>query len=224
MNELIEFLEGLILPTTVVDKKYKDGVPKLLSSLMPDGSVEERSKTPQKVKKLKSKRLKPGKNGLYPTEDTYLCHWWGSYDTDPEKDAPGGSNEEVMRKRLAQLRIREMQLQMIVILETLALQSLATSLTDQRGELPSTGLIASISDSKTAMSSKAKKPLDLRVLIEVNIDRLCIWQSLAAEDGKTASTLERTSTIGQKPSGMAITQDHAADILREFCVEVIVPL
>ena len=82
MNELIGFLEGLILPMTVVDKKYKDGVPNLLSTLMPDGSAEDGNKMPTKVKKLKSKKLKPGKNGLYPAEDTYICRWWGSYDTD----------------------------------------------------------------------------------------------------------------------------------------------
>jgi DNA replication regulator SLD3 len=224
MNELIRFLEGLILPTTVVDKKYKDSVPNLLSTLMPDGSPEDGNKTPQKVKKLKSKKLKPGKNGLYLAEDTYICRWWGSYDTDADKDSPGGSKEDVIRKRVAQLRIREVQLQMIVILETLALQSLATSPTDQSGELPSIGQIDGTSDGKTAICSKSKKPLDLAVLIEVNIDRLCIWQSLAAEDGRTASTPEGASNNGLTPRGLAGTHDQAADMLREFCVEVIVPL
>jgi DNA replication regulator SLD3 len=224
MNELVEFLEGLILPTTVVDKKYKDGVPNILSSLMPDGSMEDGHKTPQKVKKLKSKKSKPSKNGLYPAENAYLCQWWGSYDTDADKDAPGVSKEEVKRKRVAQLRIREMQLQMIVILETLALQSLATPPTDQSGELPSIGQINDRSDGKTLIYSKSKKNLDLTALIEVNIDRLCIWQSLAAEDGSTISKLDGSSNIGLKSSGMASTLDHAADILREFCVEVIVPL
>jgi DNA replication regulator SLD3 len=223
MNELIEFLEGLILPTTVVDKKYKDGVPSLLSTLMLDGSAEG-NKTPPRVKKPKSKKLKPGKNGLYPAEDTYISRWWGSYDTDANKDGLGGPKEDVIRKRVAQLRIREMQLQMIVILETLALQSLATSPTDQSGGLPSNGQIDSTSNGKAAICSISKKPLDLVALIEVNIDRLCIWQSLAAEDGRTTSTLEAPSNIGPKPSGLASTHDHAADILREFCIEVIVPL
>jgi DNA replication regulator SLD3 len=224
MNELIGFLEDLILPTTTVDKKYKDGVPNLVSTLMPDGSAEDGNKTPPKVKKLKSKKLKLGKNGLYPAEDTYICRWWGSYDTDADKDAPGGSKEDVTRKRIAQLRIREMQLQTIVILETLALQSLATSPTDQSGELPSLGQVDGTSDGKTGIYSKSKKPLDLAGLIEVNIDRLCIWQSLAAEDGRAASTIEGASNICAKPSGLASTHDHAADILREFCIEVIVPL
>lgn len=224
MNELIVFLEGLILSTTLVDKKYKDGVPNLLSSLMPDGSMEDGYKTPQKVKKLKSKKSKPNKNGLYPAENAYLCQWWGSYDTNADRDAPGGSKEDVMRKRVAQLRIREMQLQMIVILETLALQSLATSPTDQSGELPSIGQTDDRLDSKTTICSKSKKPLDLAALIELNIDRLCIWQSLATEDGRTASKPEGASNIGSKPSVMPNLHDHAADILREFCVEVIVPL
>ena len=78
-----------------------------------------------------------------------------------DKDAQGGSKEDVLRKRVAQLRIREVQLQMIVILETLALQSLATSPTDQSGELPSIGRIDGTSDGKTAIFSKSKKLLDL---------------------------------------------------------------
>jgi len=223
MNELIEFLEGLILPTTMVDKKYKYGVPSLLSIIMPDGSAEG-NKTPPRVKKHKSKKLKPGKNGLYPAEDAYISRWWGSYDTDADKDALGGSKEDIIKKRVAQLRIREMQLQMIVILETLALQSLVTSPTDQSGKLPSNGQIDGTSDSKAAICSKTKKSLDLVALVEVNIDRLCIWQSLAAEDGRITSTLEAPSDIGSKLSGLASTHDHAADILREFCIEVIVPL
>lgn len=222
MNELIEFLGGLILSATMVDKKYKDGVPRLLLSLMPDGSMEDGNRTPQKVKKLK--RSRPSKNGLYPAENAYLCQWWGAYDTDVTKDAPGGSKEDVMRKRVAQLRIREMQLQMIVILETLALQSLASSPTDQSGELPSVGQVGNRSASKITAGSKSKKPLDLATLIEVNIDRLCIWQSLAVEDGRIASKFGETSNVGLKQSQMVSTHDHAADILREFCVEVVVPL
>jgi DNA replication regulator SLD3 len=207
-----------------MNELIKDGLPTLLSTLMPEGSAEDGSKTPVKVKKLKSKKLKPGKNGLYPAEDTYICRWWGSRDTDGDKDAPGGSREDVLRKRVAQLRIREVQLQMIVILETLALQSLVTSPTDQSGELPSIGQIDGASDGKTTICSKLKKPLDLAGLIEVNIDRLCIWQSLAAEDGRATSTLKEASNIGPKSSGLSTTHDHAADILREFCIEVIVPL
>lgn len=224
MNDLVTFLESLILPANVVDKKYKDGVPNVLSRfIMLDGSAEETIKTPAKPMKLKSKKMKPGKNGLYPVEDTYICRWWGSHDSEAYTDAPGESKEEIMR-RITQLRIRETQLQMIVILETLALRPLATSTADRYGELPSIGQTDGITDGKTITCSKSKKPLDLAVLIEVHVDRLCIWQSLAAEEGRTASTVGEGSNADSRPKALANSHDHAADLLREFCVEVVVPL
>jgi DNA replication regulator SLD3 len=225
MNELIAFLESLILPANMVDKKYKDGVPNLLSKLITlDGSAEEILKPPPKSTKLKNRKMKPGKSGLYPGEDTYLSRWWGLPDTDAYTDAPGESKEDIMRKRVAQLRIRETQLQMIVILETLALRPLATSPTDYIGELPSIGQIDGLSDDMIMTCSKSKKPLDLAVLIEVHVDRLCIWQSLAAEEGRTASTVGEVPIADRRPKVLANTHDHAANMLREFCVEVIVPL
>lgn len=224
MNDLIGFVESLILPANVVDRKYKEGVPNLLSRLiMLDESADEPKNTLSKSKKLGNKKMKPGKNGLYPEEDTYICRWWSSHDADADVDGLESSKENGLKKKVAQLRIRETQLQMIVILEALALRPLATSPTDHNGELPSMGQIDGMLDGET-VSSKSKKPLDLAVLLEVHVDRLCIWQSLTAGEGRIASTIVEASNDGPRSQGLTNRHDHAADLLREFCTEVVVPL
>src|ERR1700710_640701 len=117
MNEYVTFLEGLIMSTTLIDKKYKDGVPGCVSLIdINDHSAEDASQAVGKSKKRKSaKKMKPGKSGLYPLEETLIRKWWASYDDDADDNVPGASREEITRSRISQLRIRETQLQMIVI-------------------------------------------------------------------------------------------------------------
>ena len=225
MNDLIAFLKSLILPTSVVDKKYKDAVPNLVLSLVDgSGSADEAQKTASKPNKAKAKKMKLGKNGLYPTENTYITRWWNSHDASADPAVPGETKDEILRKRISQLRIRETQLQMILILETLALQPLATPQANHDENLPVPSIESGISDGKRAQTGKPKKPLDLAVLVEVLVDRLCIWQSVAAETGIAASKTEGDSKISATSGGISEKHDNAADMLREFCVEVIVPL
>jgi DNA replication regulator SLD3 len=213
MKDLVFFLESLILSTTQLDKKYKDGVPILVSILDIEGNSEG-GENP-KSKKRKNMKMKPGKNGLYPTEPDFIRKWWESHDDDGASGLPGDSLEDVARRRIADLRIRETQLQMIVVLETLALQPLATSSECQDGELPGG---KDMTFGSTKPSVKPKKSKDLTALVDVHVDRLCIWQSVAAEgqSTKSASVLQTSETTD--------SNKHAADVLREFCVEVVVPL
>lgn len=226
MNALIVFLKSLVLPTSVVDKKYKDALPNLVSTLITaSGSADEAQKTASKQKKAQIKKMKLGKNGLYPTEDTYITSWWNSHDANAEHAIPGETKEDVLRKRIAQLRIRETQLQMIVILETLALQPLATPQADLDENLPTTGIESDTSGGKLPRTVKPKKSLDLSVLVEVHVDRLCIWQSVAAEAGSAASKIEGDSKNNMiANNGVSEKHDTSSDMLRDFCVEVIVPL
>jgi DNA replication regulator SLD3 len=224
MSDLVAFLESLVLPTALVDKKYKDAIPEVVSTLVSgDVSADELEKARSKSTRQKIKKMKPGKNGLYPAEDSYIRQWWGHDDDNAEISVPDELREVVVKKRIAKLRIRETQLQMIVILETLALQPLAGAQTDNPDELP-------LNDQKDCTSSvnvprgRSKKPLDLAVLIEVLVDRLCIWQSVADEEGIAASSMEKGSKISMRSADPSKTHGHAADTLRDFCTEVIVPL
>ncbi|RAL63820.1 hypothetical protein DID88_003463 [Monilinia fructigena] len=53
------------------------------------------------------------------------------------------------------------------------------------------------------------------MLIDVHIDRLCIWQSIASEAIKAPDT-------GSGPTA-ANTVKHTDNILKDFCIEVIIP-
>jgi hypothetical protein len=224
MNDLVQFLETLILSTNLLDKKYKDGVPGILAGMIiEDGSPDEAEDVAANPKRRKSKKMKPDKKGLYPTEGTFLRRWWGTFGNDSESGVPAGSREDIAKKRTAQLRIRETQLQMIVILETLALQPLEKFQIDQSGELPFTGPKDSTAVGKATGRVKSKKSRDLVALLDVYVDRLCIWQSVAAEEG-TAPDLVKESRLPLESEGLAKAHANASDVLREFCIEVIIPL
>jgi DNA replication regulator SLD3 len=219
MNDHIAFLESLIMSTTLVDKKFRDGLPNCISLIdLQDHSADDANLAAGKTKKMRSsKKIKPSKNGLYPAEDTLIRRWWASHDEDAESGAPGTSREEITKSRISQLRIRETQLQIIVILEVLALQPLASASEDVGESLPAALPATEIAEGKDK-PIKSKKADHLTMLIDVHIDRLCIWQSIALEAIK--------APLRDKPTdGSAANLPKPTDnILRDFCVEVIAPL
>ncbi|TVY85370.1 hypothetical protein LSUE1_G000294 [Lachnellula suecica] len=218
MNDHIAFLESLIMSTHLIDKKYRDGVPECVSLIdIQDDSADEANEANSKPKKRKSnKKMKPGKSGLYPTEDALIRRWWSSHDDEAESGAPGTSKDETVKTRISQLRIRETQLQMVVILEVLALQPLATGSDDAGDGLPS-ALPKSDTVEGKDKHAKSKKPDHLTMLIDVHIDRLCIWQSIQLE------SMKAPSGDTQNASGATGSLGNGDSILRDFCVEVIAP-
>ncbi|KAB8289685.1 hypothetical protein EYC80_010597 [Monilinia laxa] len=212
MNELIAFLESLILSSTLLDKKYRDGVPACVSALdIHDQSADDVTVKPKRRKA--NKKMKPGKNGLYPNEESLIGKWWLGHDEEVESGAPGSSKDDLARTRIANLRIRETQLQMIVILEIFALQPLVSTtgnLEEGLPSLPSNDIIQT-----KERTPKTRKQDHLTMLIDVHIDRLCIWQSIASEAIKAPDT-------GSGPTA-ANTVKHTDNILKDFCIEVIIP-
>jgi DNA replication regulator SLD3 len=223
LNDHIAFLESLVMSTTLIDKKYRDGVPGYVALIdIQDHSAEDANQVSAKTKKRNSnKKMKPGKNGLYPTEDTLIRRWWASHDDDAESGAPGSSRDELTKRRISQLRIRETQLQMIVILEVLALQPLVSATEDVGMGLPP-ALPTSESAEGKDKSAKSKRPDHLTMLIDVHIDRLCIWQSIALEATKSSSSSMEKAL--EQFEGIANVNRHADNILKDFCIEVIAPL
>jgi DNA replication regulator SLD3 len=222
MREHITFLESMIMSATVVDKKYRDGVPGCVKSIdIVDHSADDTKQDAETRKRRASRKLKPGKNGLYPLEDILIRRWWAGYDDEEESEAPGTSREDIAKNRIAQLRIRETQLQMIIILEVLALQPLAVVSEDMGGNLPTT-LPPNIGGGGKDKTARSKTPDHLSLLIDVHIDRLCIWQSIALEAVK--APMDGGSSQSEKSRGSATSPIHADNMLRDFCVEVIVPL
>ena len=221
MNEHITFLESLIMTTKLIDKKYSEGIPSCISLIdIQDHSADDANQVAGMPKKRRSsKKMKPGKDGLYPFEDNFVRKYWASLEEEAQSGGPGFTREERTKYRLAQLRVRETQLQMIVILEVLALQQLASMTEDLGADLPAALPTVPIAESKEKIV-KSKKPDNLTTLIDVHIDRLCIWQDIAAE--ATNSVLgELQNGDGSGPLNVP---KHTDNILRDFCVEVIGPL
>ena len=222
MNEYIAFLESLIMTTKVIDKKYSDGVPSSVSLMgIQDHSADDANQGEEKTKKRRNNRkLKPGKNGLYPLEDILIRRYWASIEDEAESGAPGSSREERTKTRIAQLRVRETQLQMILILEVLALQPLASAAEDLGADLPAALPTGADTDGREK-AAKSKKQDHFTTLIDVHIDRLCIWQDITAE--ATNSALGDLQSGGAN-GGALHPVKHTDNILRDFCVEVIGPL
>ena len=220
MNEHIAFLQSLIMTTKLIDKKYSDGVPACVSLIdVHDQSADDANQSSEKTKKRKSnKRMKFGKDGLYPTEDSFIRRWWASLDDDAESGTPGVSREDRIKSRISQLRVRETQLQMIVILEALALQPLSSTLEDLGGGLPA-ALPSAADPNGKDKSAKPKKLDNLIMLIDVHIDRLCIWQDIAIEGTNSARR-----DVQNRNANSSDLPRHTDNILRDFCVEVIGPL
>jgi DNA replication regulator SLD3 len=222
MAEHIAFLESLIMSTTIIDKKYRDGVAGCVASIsVLDQSADEAKQDAEKTKKRKTaKKMKPGKNGLYPVEDTLIRRWWATHDDEADLGAPGTSKGDLAKTRITQLRIRETQLQMIIILEVLALQPLVQVPEETDALLPDT-LPQSGDSSSKHKTSKSKTLEHLSMLIDVHIDRLCIWQSIALETGK--SPADGALAPGEKPAATTASV-NSDNVLRDFCIEVILPL
>ena len=210
MNDLVTFLEGLVLSTNLLDKKYRDGLPSSIALIdIVDHSGNDATKT--KAKRKKSiKKMKPGKNGLYPNEDENVRKWWAAHDDDFEAGVPGRTREDMTKTRLASLRIRETQLQMILILEILALKPLTSVVEEDLLGLPGDS-----QDVPATRTSKAKRSEDLSILMDVHIDRLCIWQSLSLETVKTDNADLHLTLSANK---------HTENVTRDFCVDIIAPL
>ena len=161
-------------------------------------------------------RKKVGKNGLFPGEEQYLAKWWGNRDL----SAGGGEGRDAeLRRLLIEQRVRETELQMIVILETLALEALEAS--TNLNEASSTTATKD-EDESQSKKKKRKKPQDLNTLLELLIDRLCIWQSMGHDEAKLSETNSNTEfKQGRDNTAM---KGQSSDRLRGFCIEVVVPL
>lgn len=214
-DRLVSFLRSLILGLGLLDKKYRETLPGIVNDL-PVGYVSEDTVTGMistlRKASRKSKKDKVGKNGLYSGEDAQIAQWWLSQST-ALSPIDGLKLEVPATKQLfLEQRARETQLQIILILEVFALEeSKPTNLAENRLASPET----------TTIQPKKKKTKDsqnLNSLLEILLDRLCIWQSMSADESK--ATVDQSSTVLNRSTA----QDPVADCLREFCVDVVLPL
>ncbi|KAK2774699.1 hypothetical protein FQN52_004228 [Onygenales sp. PD_12] len=210
LSDLSSFYRECILPVKKMDVKYKDSVPEAIQNAPVGMSDDEVHANPGKSKKRKPKKPKLGRNGLYPDEDALITKWWRNRSLS-EASVPGeSSRQDEIRRLVSDLRLRETQLQLLLILETISLEA------SSRGA--SRGLSSAENQAgQTPKRSKEKKPQDLNVLLELLVDRLCIWHAVSF--GDILHTAPASGNGKNESSGKPGENDK----LRDFCTEVIIP-
>ena len=217
MNDLIEFLKSLIMTTVVVDKKYRGTIPEIIAKMKT--LLSESDRAGPKPKKRKAKKPKLGKDGLYPGEIDHVKRWWTSHQPISSGDGEKTLTATEHKYHVSCLRRRETQLQMILILEILALEPVALA-KGAECQLPGMESQAASREASQEPSVKKRNRHNLPVLLDVHADRLCIWQSTTLDEVKAVAE-SQMPTEGHEEE----EQERAnSDPLRDFCVDIIVPL
>ena len=217
-SELTQYLRTMILTLPVMDKKYRESIPTLVKeypfSMLSDGECASIIETTKK-KSRKSQKDKINKNGLYAGEDINIAQWWLGRDMQCLACDTHEAREESIKTTILEQRAREAQLQIIILLETLALEANAIVPGGKSLRADKAGLEH---DDATTKVKKSKKPQDLYTLLDLLADRLCIWHSMTAEVEKPSANQNQQSSSQKK------TENKNDDHLRQFCIDVILPL
>ncbi|KAJ5894001.1 DNA replication regulator Sld3 [Penicillium taxi] len=208
---LIEFYRESILPAKKMDLKYRETVPTCIRDAILAVSDDEGAPG---ATKRKSKKKKLGKNGVYPEEESFIRKWWKDRSM-LEASSNETSRETETKKHISDLRLRETQLQILLILETIALE-----FTQADGK--STGVDEKSADGgkQTPKKPKAKKLQDLNILLELHLDRMCIWHAVSSMEDTSAADSAKTSSFTE---GHMSGKKVESDAVRDFCTEVIIP-
>lgn len=203
-----------------MDKKYSETLPDLVKKL-PMGALSDDENgivIEAFLKKTrKSKKCTIGKNGLYPEEELNIARWWISRKTTYDIQDTAMNGEESIKARVSMQKAREIQLQIILILETLALE---TSAPEIKLEAFSSQALSKDQHDPN-QKQKPKKPKDLNTILDLLVDKLCIWQSMNTDEAESSSN--GNIEVAQKRSNGT---DHSSRLnsLRVFCVDVVIPL
>ncbi|GAB1311105.1 DNA replication regulator Sld3 C-terminal domain-containing protein [Madurella fahalii] len=218
MTDLVDFLKSLVMTTVVIDKKYRETVPELVTKIKT--FIDDSDAGASKFKKRKPKKPKLGKSGLYPAEDEHIKRWWSSLQPVSRGDEEKVLTAAEIKYHISCLRRRETKLQMILILEILALEPLVRS-KDAGGDcqLPEVESQTASREASQEPSTRKRNKHNLPMLLDVHADRLCIWQSTTLDEVKALaeSQLPARGDESEKP------ERANSDPLRDFCVDIVVP-
>lgn len=209
-SELISFLRISILSDKTTDKKYRENVPEFVKDL----PLRDTPNSNPKSKKKRKWKPERDKYGFFANEKDYVEQWWR--DDDDQRTALDSAEKliDVIRRRSQQLRSRETFLQVVLILETIALETSAVKASDtldiaaqSHNMETQTGESQAGPDSK---NSKKKKEVDICALLDKLLDCLVIWYSLAS--GSPSKSMDNVEG-----------KDETNDDLKSFASEVIIP-
>ncbi|KAF2813296.1 uncharacterized protein BDZ99DRAFT_438346 [Mytilinidion resinicola] len=219
IHKFTSFLRSSILSHSAMDRKYREKLSEVVKSI-PPGSFSDDENSTTKPRKGKAKKVKLSRDGMYPREDEYVKKWWISDSSSPPRYGEVTLDQR-LKKRVGDLRIRETLAQLIFMLEILALEALPTykepAVTDEAID----GETQTQQESQAKPKKKRQKKVqDIKLLIDLLLDKLCIWQSV--EQDEDVSYQAKGSKSGDALDANS-SKSANGDRLRSFCVEVIVP-
>ena len=220
-STLAQYLRSSILTLAVMDQKYKDALPSVIDAL-PAGNVSEDDTEAvianMHKKTRKSKKDKISKDGLYHGEETNIARWWLNRHGEILELGLSSNRENALKELLLKQRARETQLQIILVLETLALEA---SGSHQKKDVELVDVpVDGTADTQAKKKKRAKKPQDLNTQLDLLIDRLSIWQSMRLEEAKDSAPDSHTNVT----QGLSADETANADHLKSFCVDIVLPL
>ncbi|RJE17633.1 hypothetical protein PHISCL_10029 [Aspergillus sclerotialis] len=204
--DLIGFYREAILNAKKMDLKYRETLPANIREVAITISEDEAA---PHTKKRKSRKKKLGKNGLYPEEEEFIRKWWKDRSLSENGLLIETSRESESKRHIGDLRLRETQLQILLILEAIALESAAAEEAKKANENGEKSM-------EEAPKPKSKKSQDLNVLLELHLDRLCIWHAVNFEEATVPDSVKASDS---HLSGKKVE----SDALRDFCTEVVIP-
>ncbi|KAL4865216.1 DNA replication regulator SLD3-domain-containing protein [Aspergillus spectabilis] len=207
ISDLTGFYRAAILAAKKMDLKYRETLPTTLHDIVLSISDEEMTVP----KKRKSKKKTLGKNGLYPEEQDFIRWWWKNRTLTETGTSIETSRDAEIKKHVSDLRLRETQLQILLILETIALEAAAPEEAKKAGN-PADG---STDATPQKPKPKSKNSQDLNTMLELHLDRLCIWHAVSFDNAPVSDGQASASNQSGKTGG--------SDAVRDFCTEVIIP-
>lgn len=215
-EKLLNFYRECIISTKKLDLKYKNSVNKIIeftkSSQQAEGAVKETTKKTSRKKKL-------GKDVLYPAEEDYVRRCWLERELRHSKIISAQLQAQEQRKLVSDLRTRETKMQILLILEVLALE--AGSSKSQGSALSTEAVFKTEEQAEATAAVLAKtptkpksKPKSYSSDLETLIDRLCIWHTVGIDE-----MLDSPEKKDQEARNFSTKKDQLAD----FCAEAIVP-
>lgn len=216
LTELVDFLRSIVPSLASTETKYNSSLPDAIKEC----SMENGGKETPTAKSCKSKKRrkshKPGKNGMYPNEADFVRQWWASVVAQHfEGDR---SSDSFLKSRLAELRSRETFAQVILIMEVLALEKVMMLAPEENLDVVATNSEAAVAplDAAGAKKPRKKKQQDFELLLDLLVDKLCIWQSIEQEQSTPKKVIEETLTP-------TMGHSESEDKLKSFCTEVVIP-
>lgn len=218
MDDLVGFLKSLVMAITQVDKKYKETIPNLVKEMkmLVDTDAEGESRPKQR----KPKKMKIGKDGLYPGEVDHVKRWWKANKPEVRNDESLSTNPQEIKFHVTCLRTRETQLQMIILLEILALEAVQPPPDAKESQLPGMPVEIASRESTSEPVPKKQNKHNFTQLLNLHADRMCIWQDTTLEEMKMIAA-ESEAKNGQESQKASRTN---SDPLRDFCIDIVLPL